>query len=82
MLADVGQGRRKKVNRVEFGGNYGWKVKEGTHCFDAENNRVIPPDYPEVVGAGHPDEGAPLLDPFIEYAHVSQGGLGQAVVGG
>lgn len=81
-VADVGQGLWEEVSRVENGGNYGWNVKEGTHCFDAENNRVIPESCPEVVGPGHPDQGAPLIDPFIEYPHVSQGGLGQAVVGG
>lgn len=82
-VADVGQGLWEEVNRVDKGGNYGWNVKEGTHCFDAENNRVIPPDCPDFVGPGHPDEGAPLIDPIIEYANSSQpGGLGRAVVGG
>lgn len=82
-VADVGQGLWEEVNRVELGGNYGWNVKEGTHCFDAENNREIPESCPDVVGPGHPDEGAPLIDPVIEYASSSQpGGLGRAVVGG
>ena len=35
-----------EVDRVRRAGNYGWNVKEGTHCFDAENNRVSPPDCP------------------------------------
>lgn len=82
-VADVGQGLWEEVNVVELGGNYGWNVKEGTHCFDAENNQVIPESCPDVVGSGHPDEGAPLLDPVIEYANAAQpGGLGRAVVGG
>jgi glucose/arabinose dehydrogenase len=82
-VADVGQGLWEEVNVVTNGGNYGWNVKEGTHCFDAESNREIPESCPDVVGPGHPDEGAPLLDPVIEYANSSQpGGLGRAVVGG
>jgi glucose/arabinose dehydrogenase len=82
-VADVGQGLWEEVNIVEIGGNYGWNVKEGTHCFDAENNVVIPESCPDFVGPGHPDEGAPLIDPVIEYGNSAQpGGLGRAVVGG
>jgi glucose/arabinose dehydrogenase len=80
---DAGQARWEEVSVVEKGGNYGWNVKEGTHCFDAENNTESPPSCPDEVGAGHPDAGAPLLDPVIEYANSAQeGGLGRAVVGG
>ena len=31
--ADVGQNAWEEVNRVERGGNYGWNVMEGRHCF-------------------------------------------------
>jgi glucose/arabinose dehydrogenase len=80
---DAGQARWEEVSVVEKGGNYGWNVKEGTHCFDAENNTESPPSCPDEVGSGHPDAGAPLLDPVIEYANAAQeGGLGRAVVGG
>ncbi|HSM57093.1 MAG TPA: PQQ-dependent sugar dehydrogenase, partial [Candidatus Sulfomarinibacteraceae bacterium] len=80
---DAGQGLWEEVSVIENGGNYGWNVKEGTHCFDAENNTVIPPDCPDFVGEGHPDTGAPLIDPVIEYANAAQpGGIGRTVVGG
>ncbi|MFW5973091.1 MAG: T9SS type A sorting domain-containing protein, partial [Bacteroidota bacterium] len=40
-------------------------------------------DCPDTVGAGHPDTGAPLIGPVIEYANANQGeGLGVVVVGG
>jgi glucose/arabinose dehydrogenase len=79
---DAGQGLWEEVHLVEKGGNYGWNVKEGTHCFDAENNRVSPPECPDVVESGV-RTGDPLVDPIIEYANAAQpGGLGRSVVGG
>ena len=32
-VADVGQNLYEEVNLVTRGGNYGWRLKEGTHCF-------------------------------------------------
>jgi glucose/arabinose dehydrogenase len=31
-VGDVGQGAREEINIVTAGGNYGWRVWEGTHC--------------------------------------------------
>jgi glucose/arabinose dehydrogenase len=82
-VGDAGQDLWEEVSIVEQGGNYGWNVKEGTHCFDAENPTVPPADCPETVGPDHPDSGAPLIDPVIEYANANQpGGLGFTVIGG
>jgi hypothetical protein len=85
LVGDAGQGLWEEVSLVTRGGNYGWNVKEGTHCFDAERNGVSPRDCPAVVGEPHPASGAPLVDPVVEYAHVanpSGGGLGVVVIGG
>ena len=85
LVGDAGQGLWEEVSLVTAGGNYGWNVKEGSHCFDAENNTVSPASCPSAVGAPHPDAGAPLLDPVIEYAnsnHPDVEGLGVVVVGG
>lgn len=82
-VGDAGQSRWEEISLVTKGGNYGWNVKEGSHCFDAENAAVEPPSCPDTVGSGHPDAGAPLIDPIIEHANASQpGGLGVVVVGG
>jgi glucose/arabinose dehydrogenase len=83
LVSDAGQALWEEVSLVNKGGNYGWNVKEGTHCFDAENPNVVPAACPSVVGLGHPRAGDPLIDPVIEYANNRQaGGLGEVVVGG
>jgi glucose/arabinose dehydrogenase len=72
-VSDVGQNLWEEVDIVTSGGNYGWHVREGTHCFDVKNPNESP--------ASCPDKGATsetLIDPIIEYGH----DLGTAVVGG
>ena len=83
LVGDAGQNRWEEVSRAELGGNYGWNVKEGTHCFSTANPDEDASECPDEVGTGHPDEGAPLVDPVIEYQNANQeGGVGLVVVGG
>ena len=35
-LADVGQNQLEEINEIQPGANYGWKVMEGTSCFQSE----------------------------------------------
>jgi glucose/arabinose dehydrogenase len=77
-VADVGQNLWEEVSIVVNGGNYGWNVKEGRHCFSAASPNSPPAACPRV----DPD-GNPLVDPIIEYQNGNApGGLGLAVVGG
>jgi len=73
-LADVGQALFEEVDIVVSGGNYGWVIREGFHCFDAFDPGNPPPACP-TMGAG----GEPLLDPVSEYTH-AEGGI--SVIGG
>jgi glucose/arabinose dehydrogenase len=52
-VADVGQYKWEEVNRVVRGGNYGWRVMEGRHCF-------TPALFCDTSG---------LLAPLLEYGH-------------
>jgi glucose/arabinose dehydrogenase len=78
IVGDVGQNLWEEVNVVTRGGNYGWNIREGAHCFDAENPRVPPAECPTAQpGAGR------LIEPVLEYANASQpSGLGLSVIGG
>ena len=50
---DVGQDKVEEVNIIVSGGNYGWRLKEGT--FDHDNTA--------------PSGGSALIDPIAQYAH-------------
>lgn len=81
-VADVGQNLREEINRVVKGGNYGWNVREGTLCFDADSPSSPPSECP-TSGPGRPGGSEPLRDPLIEYSHSADGTpRGVAVVGG
>ncbi|MEM7045905.1 MAG: PQQ-dependent sugar dehydrogenase, partial [Pseudomonadota bacterium] len=54
---DVGQNSYEEIDLVVPGGNYGWAIKEATHCFDWD-------DF-EGHFEGCDDEG--MIDPIIEY---------------
>jgi len=69
-VADVGQNEYEEVNLVEAGGNYGWNVREATHCYDAQN---CPSETPD---------GTPLRPPIVEYDHGGDPPSGAAVIGG
>jgi len=69
-VGDVGQGAWEEVSVVESGGNYGWNVREGTHCFGADS---CPSESPR---------GRPLRDPVIEYPHGGEPVSGVSVIGG
>lgn len=54
-VADVGQNMYEEINDVKIGENFGWRLKEGLHCFN--------PQIDCNPGA------LPLVDPIAEYDH-------------
>lgn len=80
IVGDEGQSLYEEVDLVTKGGNYGWNVKEGTHCFDTDSDLLVRPSCPSVDSAGKP-----LLDPVIELVNTDNpkgGGVGIAIIGG
>lgn len=71
-VGDVGQGNWEEVDLVQSGGNYGWRIREGAHCFDPSIGCSI----------------AGLIDPVAEYDHTQGNSItggylyrGQAIPG-
>lgn len=78
-VGDVGQILWEEINLVEPGGNYGWNVKEGVHCFDSSDNANELDDCP-----GTDVYGNALIDPVIEMPNSNNpsGGETISVIGG
>ncbi|GAB7020382.1 PQQ-dependent sugar dehydrogenase [Halostagnicola bangensis] len=67
-VADAGQHLIESVYIVEYGGNYGWNVKEGSICFSPETPIDPPAECPDET----PEDvrgGEPLRNPIAEYQH-------------
>ncbi|MEQ1851025.1 MAG: PQQ-dependent sugar dehydrogenase [Chthoniobacteraceae bacterium] len=60
ICADVGQGDVEEIDFIVSGGNYGWRIKEGSVDFDTPNAYL-----PVPTGIGLP----PVIGPIAEYAH-------------
>lgn len=79
IVADAGQELYEEINLVQKGGNYGWNIKEGAHCFDPNN-----PETPPASCADEDMYGNPLIDPVIEFQNSRSfsDGLGNVSIGG
>ena len=62
----MGQNAWEEVDRVVAGGNYGWRFREGAHCYNPSS------------GCPTQSGGDLLVDPDAEYDH----SLGASITGG
>lgn len=78
-VGDAGQSLYEEIDVVTKGGNYGWNVKEGTHCFKAADDHNTFPSCPSVDTLGNA-----LIDPVIEISNSSNpaGGKAATIIGG
>ena len=65
-VGDAGQILYEEVSIVEKGGNYGWNVKEGTHCFNAAAPSTTLSECPTIDVFGNR-----LIDPVIEMLNAA-----------
>ncbi len=65
-VADVGQDEWEEINILEKGGNYGWRIMEGTHGYDL--------DLADKLGI----DIETLKEPIHEYSH----SVGRSICGG
>ena len=65
-VADVGQDEWEEIDVVENGGNYGWRILEGTHLYD--------PDLAEFLNISIET----LKSPIHDYSHT----VGRSIIGG
>ncbi len=80
IAGDEGQSLYEEIDVVTKGGNYGWNVKEGTHCFNTDADTLERASCPLVDSAGKP-----FVDPVLEItnsANPEGGGVGIAIIGG
>jgi glucose/arabinose dehydrogenase len=78
-VGDAGQDLFEEVNIVARGGNYGWRIKEASSCFDPDA-----PGTPPATCSDTGADGSPLIDPILEYPHFDQNSnaVGIVVIGG
>ncbi len=74
ITAVAGQALFESVFIVDKAGNYGWNIREGTHCFNPADDAKPPAGTCPVTGS----RGEPLIGPIIETGH----DVGNVIVGG
>lgn len=72
-VADAGQNDIEEIDLGVSGGNYGWRIKEGSFCFDPNGDEAG-----FVFTCGPDDAPDDLIDPIAEYDHDE----GIAIIGG
>lgn len=76
IVGDVGQNAIEEVDVVTAGGNYGWRIKEGTFLFDTGGPAVpgVPGSGTSFVYADSPGLPPTLVDPIAQYDRADRAG--------
>jgi glucose/arabinose dehydrogenase len=74
ITAVAGQALFESVFIVDKGGNYGWNIREGTHCFNPANDTKPAAGPCPITGS----RGEPLIGPIVELGH----DVGNTIIGG
>lgn len=71
LVGDVGQRSVEELNRVQLGGNHGWRYKEGTFRFNASTGSVsddlsgLPGGLVDPIAQYDRDEGISIIGGFV-----------------
>jgi hypothetical protein len=79
-LGDVGQGTYEEVDIIEKGGNYGWNIMEGKHCYPSDpcdmTGLILPiweyahPQFQQrSITGGYVYRGAVIIDLIGQYIY-------------
>jgi glucose/arabinose dehydrogenase len=79
IAGDAGQNLWEEISVIRKGGNYGWNVKEGMHCFSTADSSKVLPSCPSADTMGNQ-----LIDPVIEINNWANPVNGRAttIIGG
>lgn len=79
-VADVGQNSFEEVDLVQKGGNYGWNIMEGNHCFQPSTGCNMAGLTLPIVEIPHP-EGEAVIGGFVYHGTALAGLQGQYIFG-
>jgi len=79
-VADVGQDKFEEVDIVQKGGNYGWNVMEGSHCFNPSSGCNMTGLSLPIVEIAHP-EGEAVIGGYIYHGKLLTGLQGVYIFG-
>ena len=79
-VADVGQDKFEEIDIVQKGGNYGWNIMEGMHCFNPLTGCNMTGLQLPIVEIPHP-EGQAVIGGFVYHGTALAGLQGQYIFG-
>jgi len=79
-VADVGQNNFEEVDLVQKGGNYGWNIMEGAHCFSPPSGCNMSGLSLPIVEISHPESVA-VIGGFVYHGTALSGMQGVYIFG-